>query len=489
MLRTQDMNADLGQHLRNLGSTLRIADAVDVLVFAAIVYVALVWFRRARSRFVMLGMAALAMVYAVARVLDLTLTLVLFQAGITVALVALVVIFQEEIRRTFERLGNPSALRKRSAQDQSTRWVDELVASAVSMASSKTGALLVFQGREPLDRHTRGGTALDGRLSQPLLLSIFDSSSPGHDGAVLVKDGWVRSFGLHLPLSTHIAGTEHFGTRHTAALGLSECSDALVLVVSEERGEISLARDGKLDVVDSASSLATRIREHLSSVAPPVTPSRWRPFTRNLVPKVLALAIAAVTWVVVVGPQGERVGRAYRVPITLRHAPPKYMLDQPRPTDVLVTLTGTERAFRKLDPASLVVTLDAASIRPGAQRVRIGQESIDLPRDLVLHRIDPNAVTLVAHETLVRAYPIHAVTEGDLPEGRKLATVATEPEEVRLVVRKRDAGTFSRVHTQPVELDGIRSTTTVERGLLVPPGTRLAHGAPDRVKVELKLAP
>lgn len=488
MLRTLAMLEVPLPLLRDLWANLRVADIVDVLVVSVIVYAGMSWFRRARSRFVMLGVVTLVVVYVIARLLDLTLTLVLFQAGITVALVALVVIFQEEIRRAFERLGNPGALRgNRTDQEDSQRWVDDVVSSATSMARSRTGALIVFKGREPLDRHLRGGTVLDGRVSEPLLLSIFDSSSPGHDGAVVVEGGWVRSFGRHLPLSTHIAGDERFGTRHTAALGLSESSDAIVLVVSEERGEISLAIDGKLSRVESASELGTRLQDFLRSVAPEVRTSPLRKLTRNLAPKALSLLIAVVTWVVVVGPQGERVGRTFQVPVSLHDTPEGYMLDQPRPPDVLVTLTGSERTFRRFNPETLVAAVNAGGIRPGAQRVELGQESIDLPRGLVLERIDPSVITLVAHETVTRAFPVHPVTDGKLPKGVELKSVHTEPEKIKLVVRKSDMGTFRRVDTEAISLEDVTETTSVWRGLSVPPGARLEPGQPASVRVVLEL--
>lgn len=481
------MNAESLSFLHDLWGSLRVADAIDVTIFAVILYGGFAWFRQARTRFAMLGVAALVALYALARSLDLTLTLVLFQASITVALLALVVIFQEEIRHAFERLGNPRALRSIPPSD-ARPWVLDVVACAGKMAHDRTGALIVFKGKDVLDRHIRGGNDLDGRVSQPLLFSIFDSSSPGHDGAVLVDNGWVRRFGVHLPLSTHIAGNENFGTRHTAAIGLTERCDALVVVVSEERGEISVAREGKLNKLSSMSELEKLLLDFLSAVTPKQGSSPWRTWTRNLAPKLLALLIAVVTWVVVVGPQGESVGRSYRVPVTLRQTPSEFMLDQPRPPDVLVTLSATERAFRRLDPASLVITINAADIRPGAQLVRVGQQDLNLPRGITLHRIDPDGISLVAHETMVRDYPIRASTEGKLGDGLKLARIRTEPAEVTLVVRKSAMGTFARVETEPVDLSEVRNTSTLTRGLSIPPGARLETGENPSVRVIVELA-
>lgn len=471
-------------YFSNLWHNLRVADAVDVVVFAFFIYVGLAWFRKARSRFVMLGIVTMIALYAAARILDLALTLMFFQAGITVALVAIVVIFQEELRRTFERLGNPKALRARR-QTGTEPWIDDVVASAATMAKARTGALIVFAGEEPLDRHLQGGTALGGQVSTALILSIFDSSSPGHDGAVVIEHGLIRLFGAHLPLSTDISGGEPFGTRHTAAIGLSERSDALVLVVSEERGEISFARDGRLEKVDGMAAVRTRINEFLRSAAPVRRPLAW--LTSNLAPKILAVAAAIVTWIVVVGPEGESASRSYHVPITLRHAPAALMLEQPRPASVLVTLSGTERAYRALDPASLMVNVDAEKIHSGAQRVELGQADLELPRGLLLHRIDPDFITIVAHETLKKDYPIHTPTTGSLPAGLRLASVTTKPERVELVVRKRDVGTFQRVETAPIELGEIDKTLTLSRSMSVPSGARLEEGVDPTVLVTVEV--
>ncbi len=486
---SRTMLTSLGTFARDLWSNLRPVDALDVIFVATFVYALLTWLRRSRSRFVMLGVVTLVAIYAVARWLDLALTLVLFQAGITVALLALVIIFQEEIRRAFEQLGNPRALRSTRTDKPSTQWVDDVVATSMRLARSKTGALVVFPGRDPLDRHLQGGTELEGKVSLPLLMSIFDTSSPGHDGAVVLDGGWVRRFGAHLPLSTRISGEEPFGTRHTAALGLSERCDALVLVVSEERGEVSLAKDGRLEKVAAASELRTRLTSFLDQVVPAHTSSAALGWVRRLPAKILSVIVAAVVWVLVVGPQGESVGRTHRVPVVLRHAPASFMLDQPRPSDVLVTLAATERGFRRLDPASLAVTVNAADIRPGSQQIRLGQQDIELPRGITLHRIAPDTITIVAHETVTKAFPIRVLTEGKLPPAWKLANLRTEPAQVKLVVRKSDVGTFVRVETEPVDLGAIKGASVLSSELSIPPGTRLDAGEPAAVRVVVEVTP
>ncbi|MCU0693678.1 MAG: diadenylate cyclase [Polyangiaceae bacterium] len=467
-------------------SQLRLADVVDVLVVTVVLYGAIAWFRTAQSRFVLAGLSMLAALYFVARVLELHLTLVLFQAGITVALLALVVIFQEDMRRVFERIGTSGPLPPRAADKSDA--ADLLVEALATLTRSRTGALVVLKGREPLDRHVTGGIRLDGKLSAPLLCSIFDTSSAGHDGAVIIQDGRVQAFGVHLPLSNRVTGQEPFGTRHTAALGLSERSDAQVLVVSEERGKVSIAQNGKLDVVEGAAELKWRVTAFLAALSPRPRASRWkRALSRNVGAKLLALGIATGTWLAVVGYQGEVEARTFTVPVTFRDLPAGVMLDQPRPTDVLVTVAGPGRAFDRLDPTSIVVAMNVNELHAGPQVVPIRGSDLNLPSNLTVHRVVPDAVTVVAHNTVSQKVSVVASTEGWLRQGLKLESVRVEPKALRLLVKRSEAGTITQLVTAPVLLSSITETTTVQREVDVPSGTRLADREPSSVRVTVQV--
>lgn len=125
-----------------------------------------------------------------------------------------------------------------------------IVSSVQYLAKKKIGALIVLVGKNHVERFLEGGYPIDGKFSEPLLLSIFDTRTPGHDGAVVIENGLITKFGAHLPLSDDFKKFGNLGTRHTAGLGLSERTDALVLIVSEERGTITVARHGDLKVVN-----------------------------------------------------------------------------------------------------------------------------------------------------------------------------------------------------------------------------------------------
>ncbi len=244
----------------------RIQDILDIAIISVMISALLIWFKDRASRFVFLGITLLGVIYLLARFFQLYLTTVVLQAFFAILLFVLVVIFQEDLRRFFERLALLGRFRKKFFTVAAFNESAEIIAqTAADLARKKVGALIVLQGEDPLDRHLTGGNNLDGLLSQPLLESIFDPHSIGHDGAVLVDGNRVMRFGCHLPLSANAAQHGNLGLRHTAALGLSERSDAICIVVSEERGSISLAKGERIG----------------RSPTPRRSASNWRPSSRS----------------------------------------------------------------------------------------------------------------------------------------------------------------------------------------------------------------
>ena len=375
----------------------RWADATDILVVSILAYTAINWFRRTRSRFVVSGFAALVGLYFAAELFGMHLTLAVFQAVIGFALIALVVIFQEEIRRMFERI--VSARPFYVASSAGRRDLIETVARAVAtMANAKTGALLVVRGKAPLDRHLTGGQSLDAVPSEPLFYSIFDPHSAGHDGAVVLESGRLIKFAVHLPLSQGSAAA-HLGTRHCAAVGLSERTDAFVIVVSEERGTISIAQEGTLEVLPTATELAARLASFLETTFPVERRSFFRRLvTTNLRDKTLAVLIAAAAWLVVAGEESELVARTFSVPIQYRDIRRGVTLDAPQPNEIRVTLRGSQRDFRQIDASALRVSIDASALSVGRHVIPLTDPDIERPRDVDVQDISPDRVIVWLRE-------------------------------------------------------------------------------------------
>ncbi|MCA9591902.1 MAG: diadenylate cyclase [Myxococcales bacterium] len=466
----------------------RLADLFDVIVVSAALYVTISWIRRAHARFALGGLAALIGLYFAARLFDMVLTLLIFQATITVALVALVVIFQEEIRRVFERIAIEGRLPLRRTTSRHEAVVEPVVTALSEMSDKRIGALVVFRGREPLERHLSGGFVVEGQISVPLLASIFDTSSAGHDGAVIVDDGLLRKLGVRLPLSQRVPDDAVYGTRHTAALGLSECSDALVVVVSEERGTISVAQAGKLEPLATSEQLRKRIYRFLQETWPEKRPSVWRRlFARDLGVKAVSVLVAVIAWVVVIGRESSQVSRTLTVPIVFRDVPEEWLLDEPKPPEARVTLMGPERAFLPLSPDHLAFTIQANRLKPGDQRILLRDQDLSLPGGVQVRRIDPDTVNVTARETVLLDVPVKATVRGRLHAGLRLARIEAMPRTVKLRVRKDERWKYNDIRTEPVDLSGLDETTTLYRALSPPPGSRLATGAPEQVTLKVSV--
>ena len=290
-------------NLKHIG----VPDILDMLLVGSLIYGLLLWFKRTRAAFVALGLLLLAIVYTVAFLAGMYMTVRIFQGFFAVFIVAVIVIFQEEIRSVFERIAVWSLTGGVLKSAPTHRQVEILVRSLGDLARDHIGALVVLRGLDPLDRHVSGGWDLNGELSEALIKSIFDSHSLGHDGAFIVEEGRVSRFGVQLPLSKDLSRITNLGTRHSAALGLAERTDALILVVSEEAGTVSIARRGELKVVADLEDLQDAIEVFLIKLMPDHA-QNWilRFFTENWREKLSAAAVSILLWFFFVGIGGVR---------------------------------------------------------------------------------------------------------------------------------------------------------------------------------------
>jgi uncharacterized protein (TIGR00159 family) len=290
-------------NLKHIG----VPDILDMILVGSLIYGLLLWFKRTRAAFVALGLLLLAIVYTVAFLAGMYMTVRIFQGFFAVFIVAVIVIFQEEIRSVFERIAVWSLTGGVLKSAPTHRQVEILVRSLGDLARDHIGALVVLRGLDPLDRHVSGGWDLNGELSEALIKSIFDSHSLGHDGAFIVEEGRVSRFGVQLPLSKDLSRITNLGTRHSAALGLAERTDALVLVVSEEAGTVSIARRGELKVVADLEDLQDAIEVFLIRLSPDHAQNPVIRFvTENWREKLSAAAVSILLWFFFVGLGGGR---------------------------------------------------------------------------------------------------------------------------------------------------------------------------------------
>jgi diadenylate cyclase len=466
---------------------LRIQDFFDIVIISVLVYGILIWFRQTASRFVLGGIALLGIVYVLARQFQLYLTAVVLQGFFAILLVALVVIFQEELRRFFERIATWRQIRTGKVGPAYGPEMEVITQTVAILAKKHVGALIVLQGEEPLDRHLEGGTELEGLLSVPLLESVFDPHSGGHDGAVVIRKGRLSRFGCHLPLSLDSRKFVRMGLRHTAALGLSERSDALGIVVSEERGEVSVAREGQIVTLRSVSELKGALEDFYRQREPwERSRSLFGRVTRRFWEKGAAVILACVLWLLFGYPRGS-VSRDFVVPIEYRNLPSEWTLEEPRVTVGEVLLTGPEQAFRLLDPNTLAISVDLSNVQEGKQSIPLTSEMVQMPSNLSLEAIKPKTIQIRANRLLRMQASVEVVTEGALPPGRTLQGIEVTPPTVAVLVPVLSSSKKMKIQTQDIELGAITGTTTLTPQLVFPPEVRFVGGSAPSVKVTIKV--
>lgn len=373
------------------------SEVLDVILVAILLYTGIVWAQRTRAAFVVRGIAILGGIYLIARLLDLQMIAWILQGFFAIFLVMVVVIFQEELRQMFEWIAVWSLGRKRTPALRSTT-AEILVRTIADLAKERIGALIVVRGNDPFERHITGGIPLDGRLSEPLLKSLFDVHSPGHDGAVLVERDRITRFAAHLPLSKDLAQLANLGTRHSAALGLTELADALCIVISEERGTISVARDARLRQMQDLQQLGNVIQNFLNDKFPrhePGTASAvWLQFFRkNWLAKALAVSLAIGFWYVFV-PGSKIVQVIYTVPVSIQNLPSDLQIEEVQPAQVNVTFAGPRRAFYLFDARRITVNVDASLAELGRRTFTISERNIRHPTDVTVQELNPSTVRL-----------------------------------------------------------------------------------------------
>ncbi len=371
---------------------LSLSDVFDILIVALFIYAVLIFIKQTRSYFIFYALVFLFAAYSLSQYFSLSLTRQLVQPLLTFIIVIFVVVFQREIRRFF--VWTTANGRRWSIERQlsrSTEMVKDVVDAVIQMAKQRIGALIVFAGDDSLDLVAEGGYLLEGRVSIPLLLSIFDATSPGHDGAVIIDNYRIKRFGSHLPLAENLGKVSDYGTRHRAALGISERTDALTIVVSEEKGTISVAEGGQIIMVEDDTLLENRLREFLKENEPQPS-SVWQvAIKHNLWAKVVAVVVAIILWFVLVYNVGT-TSQSFVSSVEVRYLSKDLMIEQIQPKEVYLNLSGNYRDLRALEKKDIKVYVDLSNATSGVQEARLTEENLSFPLYLSLIDYSPKKV-------------------------------------------------------------------------------------------------
>ena len=370
----------------------KLQDLLDILIMAILVYQLYSWFRKSRAIQVVAGLGTVTAIYFITRQVGLHMTSWVLQQLGTVIIIVIVVVFQNEIRQTLYRF---SKLRELvGGSSERTCSGPTIIAEAVfGLAKIHCGAILVFQRTDQLEDHLSNGTQLDALVSTHLLQSIFHEGTPLHDGAVLIRNEQIIQAACLLPLSDSEKLPQQYGTRHRAAIGLTERTDAVVIVVSEERGEVSLSTRGELTTLHNVTDLERELERLLM----PEGKQTKRPFVQrifsDLPSKAGVLLGVTIIWLLLSIRQGEVA--IVPVPLIFHGLPNGMTLTRVSPEEVTVRLrsnSGLTPSPRQLD---LTADIDLGAVQEGHNTLRVSLSHVRVPSGMTVVGIEPTTVKIV----------------------------------------------------------------------------------------------
>ncbi|MCI8507188.1 MAG: TIGR00159 family protein [Lachnospiraceae bacterium] len=258
-----------------------ITDLIEIVIIAILIYYIMDWFKKTRAWTLMKGILVLLLFTGIARIFEFNTIIWIFKNTISVGVIAVIIIFQPEFRRALEQLGRKKFISSLFIVDESRngrkfnkKILNEISKAVYAMSEVKTGALIVLEQEVRLGDYERTGITIDAEVTSQLLINIFEHNTPLHDGAVLIRNNRIISATCYLPLSDNLDINKSLGTRHRAAIGVSEVSDSITVIVSEETGAVSLAHNGVIYRNLSKDNFVGKIEE-LSKNEPVTRKMKW----------------------------------------------------------------------------------------------------------------------------------------------------------------------------------------------------------------------
>jgi diadenylate cyclase len=460
---------------------------LDVLLISAALFFLYRTLLRLGTWKIVTGIFLAMVIFVVANILDLKGINWIYSNLSQVAAIALIVIFQPELRKIFERA---ASLGGRKLGKTGPALAALFSDATFLLAKKSRGALIVLPGREPVKRWLTGGFDLHAEPSLPLILSIFDPNSPGHDGALVFRNGKLAYFGVRLPTSKTGRLSEEFGTRHHAAMGLSEVTDALVIVVSAERGTVKTFFNGILKEVIQQKELAEQILSHWQTATSSGIELNDYRQQRHLIPEMaISLALALVFYSTVIVGKMQIREKAFAVPVEYIAAPDNLVLGGDNPTEIKLQLAGPKADLDKINPANLSVKIDLSQAKAGGQVFVVSKEDIALPRGIKLVNANPSSIALSLQQIEEFEVEVQPQLVGTLPQGLELVSVEVNPKQLQVFAPPTDASQRITIVTEPIYLESIKQSETLLRKVVAPPNVRPKGKKWPDVEVNIKVRP
>ena len=466
-------------------------DVVDILVISFILHRIFLLMRGTAVIQIAIGLASLWIFQELARTFGLVLTSWFFRGVSAIFVLVIVVVFHAEIREILTQTNPVRFLLGRSRQTGNLGY--HLIGQALfRLARRRTGALVVIQNLDELGSHTVGGFPLDGNLIPEVLEGLFAKDSPVHDGAVVIQGNRIARVGTFLPLSQSEELPQYFGTRHRAAVGLSELCDAVILVVSEERGEISLVHRRDVHRIRDPEQLENMLAQlilmdrkvRIARTSPRFPRFAWLSQAGGLVATIL---LVSLFWGIYAG--GRTSMLPLRVPVQFRNIPSDMQLTEASTQEVEVQIRGKRGLVSSLDPQQVKAFVNLAGIGTGEHDLPLKAANFTLPPGLAVEQITPSSITFHMGRVLEKTLEVKPELVGPPPAGYSLVDARVRP----LTVRARGPDDILRdlasLKTSPILLRELKvqdDQAVLEAALDVSPSVQLVDLPRRRVEVHVR---
>ena len=461
--------------------TLRWQDIVDIILTSYILFRFYILFKGTNVFRILIGMTILWFFQRIAVFLGLIVTSWVVQGVAAVAALIIIVVFRNEIRSVLQARNLKSILWGVSSKTVTTT-IEIICESVYEMGLHRTGALLVFPGKDDLEEVAQRGIPWKGVVSKEMILSIFWPGNPVHDGAATFEGNQVREVGAILPLSHRDDLPSYYGTRHRAALGLAETSDALVILVSEERGEVLVAKNSELKEVKLKRRLKRYLQEHMG-VGTKKQPFMRRETFETAMAALLSIIFITGVWFNVT--RGGETPRTLPIPIDYMNLDPGMEILARSVDTVSLDLSGSSALVKSINPTQINVRLDLSKAVPGKNSFTITSDNISLPPGIVLKNVYPSEVDVDLDVTIKKKLPVQVDWVGKLPDHLILVETEIEPDRVEVIGGKRILEKIATIYTEKVPLDKLKENGSITATLALQPASlKIAPGSKDKISIK-----
>ena len=448
-------------------SSIRWQDALDICLNGYILFRLYVLFRGTNAFRVLMGIALLWFLQRISSSLGLVVTSWFVQGILAVAAIIIIVVFRNEIRAVLQAKNLRSIFWGFPRASTQTP-VQIIVDSVFEMARRRTGALIVLPGNEDLSEAVHSGIPWRGLVSKEMIISIFWPDNPVHDGAIVIQGNEVTEVGVILPLSNRQDLPSFYGTRHRAAAGLAEATDALTVAVSEERGKITVAKGAEIRSVREKGELTEILEGHIgiSSV-----------HKKGLKKEKLELVAAAlVSFLFITGvwlsfTRGLDTLITLDIPVEYMKRDPGLEIIETSVNTVRLELSGSGPLLKTIKPDQVKVQVDLSKGVAGTNAFTITANDVSLPPGASLKSVRPAAIEVTLDVLAKKDLPVQVDWAGKMPQGLIITQAKISPDRVQVTGPKRLLDKLSTLYTEKVYVDGIDKSGTVSSQIVLNPAS------------------